>query len=69
MAQIEHDFDELVLIECWSSRTFIFPTLKDYRSSMTTSNPIQNDAIVVYLKEEFTVHIEEPYTADCYCLL
>lgn len=61
--------DVLILTECWLSCAPSIPSISGYSSFATSLNPIQNDGVVVYIKNELTFCIEECNVENCNCLL
>lgn len=69
LARLGIDCDILILTECWLSSVSFLPTINGYYSFRTTLNPIQNDGVVVYIKDQLTFSIEEVKLQNCNSLL
>ncbi|KAF9809770.1 hypothetical protein SFRURICE_000251 [Spodoptera frugiperda] len=61
LESLEINCDVIVLTECWlSSQTANLPSLDGYCTHKTNSNMNQNDGVVVYIKNNLKVLVEEP---------
>lgn len=69
LTRIGFDCDVLILTECWLSCVSSVPTINGYCAFLTASNPLQNDGVVVYIKNELSFCVEEPILQNCNCLL
>lgn len=58
-----------ILTECWLKNTSIVPKLDGYLHYHTKNNILQNDGVVVYVKEDLVVTVEEPELQDANCLV
>lgn len=63
------NWDFIVLTECWLSCAHAIPQLDGYNNCKTNNNLTQNEGVVIYYKNSFTVCIEEPTISDCNCLM
>lgn len=62
-------WDVIILTECRIRDNNNLPTLHGYNSFHTTSNLLQNDGVVMYIKDYIPTHIEEPVFMDANCLV
>lgn len=69
LARMETEPDVIVLTECWLSQTSNLPSIINYTSSQTLHNPIQNDGVVVYIKNNIESNSYEPSFSDANCLV
>lgn len=63
------DTDIIILTECWLLCTNTIPNINGYNSFSTNLNRIQNDGVVVYIKEGLKFNVEEPECKDSNCIL
>lgn len=61
--------DILILTECWLKSATVIPHLSGYSHLATNTNPIQNDGVVIYYKENINLTIIEPEFHESNCLL
>lgn len=45
------------------------PTINGYCSFASTNNPLQNDGVIIYIKDELSFTVEEPLLQNCNSLL
>lgn len=69
LQRIKHECDILVLTECWLSSNHIIPPINGYKIYRTLTNPLQNDGVVTYVREDVKVTVEEPDFRDGNCLV
>lgn len=62
--------DFLILTECWLTESTILPRLDNYNSFRTFRNPLQNDGVIIYVRQNISlISVEEPTINDCNCLI
>lgn len=70
LESLDINCDVIVLTECWlSSQTANLPSLDGYCTHKTNSNMNQNDGVVVYIKNNLKVLVEEPRVQNSNCLV
>lgn len=66
--RINFNFDVLILTECWLSKCPHLPYLPGYTYSKSSCNN-QNDGVVIYVRQDIALIIEEPCISDANCLV
>ena len=61
--------DIIVLTECWLSKQYDVPLIPGYNMYKSTIHYNQNDGVVVYVKNDINVSVEEPEMQECSSLL
>lgn len=64
LSRLNFECDILILTECWLSCSCVLPVMDGYYMQATTNNKIQNDGVVVYIKNNIKATIEELYLQD-----
>lgn len=59
LQDIDFYFDVIVLTECWIKRDFIPKNIDGYHVFFTLNNRLQNDGVVMYVKADLDVVVEE----------
>lgn len=67
--RLEITCDIIVLTECWLSKNSNLPQLSGYNVYNSTENHNQNDGIVVYVRNNLNITVEEPIILECNRLL
>jgi hypothetical protein len=68
--ELKIGFDAIVLTECWLNRDTIQREIEGYTVHHSQRHYNQNDGIVIYIRRELSVLIEEPdEVADANCLV
>lgn len=69
VAHLDLQVDIFVLSECWTNNNFAPPAICNYKMYQSNRSYNQNDGVVVYVREDLEVLVDEPVTlADCNCL-
>lgn len=63
------DFDVLILTECWLQVSGPVPILQGYASFATINNVLQNDGVVIYVRETLKCVTSEPLFLDANCIV
>lgn len=69
LQQIGFELDILVLTECWLSCCPNIPSLDNYDYYKTSNNANQNEGVVVYIKNNIKVIVEEPQFDEGNCIV
>lgn len=69
LARTKVHWDIIILSECWLKSTTQIPTINDYNAYFTINNCTQNEGVIVYIKKNLVVAVEEPPILDANCLL
>ncbi|KAJ8729819.1 hypothetical protein PYW07_016857 [Mythimna separata] len=68
LTRSQTEWDIIALTECWLPCTHYIPALDGYTHFQTMNNKSQNEGVVVYYKNTFSISIVEPSITDCNCL-
>ena len=66
---IEVNFDVIILSECWVKDNQAMRSLNGYNAYFTKNNYLQNDGVVVYVKDKYSVTVIEPTFRQANALL
>lgn len=70
LAHMPIQFDLLILTECRLKNAGPTPTIDGYTAYSTIKNPIQNDGVVIYVKNNLKCTVTEPsFFVDANCLI
>jgi hypothetical protein len=68
--EIKIDFDIMVLTECWLNGESMIKDIAGYTSYQSHKHYNQNDGVVIYIRDELSVSIDEPdEVIDANCLV
>lgn len=59
----------IVLTECWTSKLVTLPHIDNYTAHHTINNLLQNDGVIVYMKNNLNTVCYEPNFAEGNCLV
>lgn len=69
LSRLDFTCDILILTECWMTYVTSIPIIDGYSSYATKINPIQNDGVIVYIKNDLSYSVEELSVTNSNCLL
>lgn len=69
MQRLDVTCDIVVLTESWLQSKPNIPTIDGYAAYTTQTHPLQNDGVVIFVKEYLSVTVDEPEFQDGNCLV